>query len=561
MDNTGLLAAPARQAVGPIVVPGAPVSDAIPMVVGVLQRQVPQTGRVCQDVVMLVIFGLMSVFAFALGGHSAGTANFNLECPSTPPIDPPPLDSQYDLGYNASAAMYEPGYISPAALGERRRLAEAGPDIAKVIEDSWWVLAIMIVVAVLVGVVFIKLIQWFARTMTYIAAVIWPICMVCLGVWMLQSDAENMYGWGSCFAVAAIWLLFLVCCRRYLEQTAELLREASVCLQANTSLILTTVLLTLLTTVFCAVYVTCMVLAVYSMECAYDENDNGYRVISSLGRFKIGYTSFMWLWTAMTLVEVRVGHVGGAVGMWFFHHGDTSYAYPASPAFTALKWCFSSSFGSMATGGLILTIINIIKRALDNARSQSSGGARIVLCIIQCICTCILNVLEFITKFATITTVITGQTFWQSTKQTMSIFKQNGWSSGINAWNIDWIASMVIGMSGLAISAALGGITYGGVMLGDTKTNKQEVALIFACLAAFISFVVIHLLAGIILSIVDSLWLCFALDVHNGVQPAVHVQAIHTIYQAKAECCSAAHAKKEAKKTGQGAPTANYQGN
>ena len=49
---------------------------------------------------------------------------------------------------------------------------------------------------------------------------------------------------------------------------------------------------------------------------------------------------------------MNVGHVGGAVAMWYFHKDDQSYDYPKMASFAALKWCFTSSSGTMAMGGV-----------------------------------------------------------------------------------------------------------------------------------------------------------------------------------------------------------------
>ena len=59
------------------------------------------------------------------------------------------------------------------------------------------------------------------------------------------------------------------------------------------------------------------------------------------------------------------------------------------------------------------------------------------------------------------------------------------------------------------------------------------------------SWIIIHLMGGIIMSVVDSLWMCYALDVFHGMRdsPAPHVAAVIVVYHEKADSCAAAHQK------------------
>ena len=364
MDRAPLISQP----VGAIVVPGVPVSDGgVPLVQASVARQVERHNRPCQDVACIVVFALVTVATIGLAAAAAPNTQFDLTC--TVPTPPPSITADAADGHDFK--------------GVGRSLSEIPPvgQMSELLKDHIPVLVGTAVVAVFLGILFIKLLQWFARAMTYMCAIMAPVIFSIIGVGMLQAGG---YGYTPLyfFGAAGVWLLILICCRRLLEKVAELLRAASVCLQQNSTMVLSTLLIVFMTAIASTIYIGCIVLAVYSTTC--DGATSEVPQMTQFGQIKLALSSFVYLWTMMTIIEIRVGHVAGAVGMWYFHKDDTSYDYPASPAFTALGWCFTSSFGSMCFGGMVLAIVEIL-RSLANKNSNNNN---ILMCILRCIIKC-----------------------------------------------------------------------------------------------------------------------------------------------------------------------------
>ena len=377
--------------------------------------------------------------------------------------------------------------------------------------------------------------QRFAVCVTYVSVFFAPLTGVVLGA-LIMGDViptepeEQKQMAGASFGFAALCVIMIACKWKTIKQTSKLIHEAAVCLQHNTGLVLTTVLVVLLTAVVGALYAMCVIYAYFDQECHPVHGP----VMTSFGKAKLVLSVVMFLWTTKTCVEIRVGHVAGAVGLWYFHSHDKSYDYPKSPALTSLKWCLTSSAGSMATGGLVLAITSLIRAAVEKAREQSqrakNPAARAVMCCVYCCTNCVVSCIQTVTKFSTITSVITGKGFWGATKLTMKVFRKNGWSKGLSAWAVDSFAHWIIFLTSMATGLVISAATY-AIILGTHKDdpNKQTVAKLYTLIAGVISWLVFHLVSGIILSIVDSLWMCYALDVHEGSLPAPHVENIYEL--------------------------------
>ena len=127
------------------------------------------------------------------------------------------------------------------------------------------------------------------------------------------------------------------------------------------------------------------------------------------------FHQFMLIWVGMLFMEIMVHTIAGATAIWYFHKGDANYSYPDSPAFTALKWSFSSGFGSLAMAAWILTVVRIIIMMIREAERQAAeqgGAAAFVMCLLRCIAETLEAWIQFITKMSTITVAITNDEFW-----------------------------------------------------------------------------------------------------------------------------------------------------
>lgn len=239
----------------------------------------------------------------------------------------------------------------------------------------------------------------------------------------------------------------------------------------------------------------------------------------------------MLIWVGMLFMEIMVHTIAGATALWYFHKDDANYSYPESPAFTALKWSFSSGFGSLAMAAWILTVVRIIVMMIREAERQAAeqGGAAVfIMCILRCIAETLEAWIQFITKMSTITVAITNDEFWPSCKRTMGMF----YRCFLEGIMIERFASITLTFFSMAIALVMFIMSYFtlSALLSDELLASAFMPWVPALVIMIISYLTLQLLAGGVLVIINSLYMAYLIDLDNEYTPTENTQAIHQIY-------------------------------
>lgn len=165
----------------------------------------------------------------------------------------------------------------------------------------------------------------------------------------------------------------------------------------------------------------------------------------------------------------------------------------------------TTSFGSICFGSLLVAILQALKTIANTARN--SDDCAIVACIFECILGCLQSLVEYFNKWAFIYVGVYGDTYVQSGKSVMQLFRNRGWEAII----ADDLVGGAIGLTVFMLSLAVGGIGVAYARLDDSFAqlagSNDLIAFVIGLIAGL---VIISVLLGTISSAVNTVIVMFA---------------------------------------------------
>lgn len=129
-----------------------------------------------------------------------------------------------------------------------------------------------------------------------------------------------------------------------------------------------------------------------------------------------------------------------------------------------------------------------------------------------CLASCLAGIIEFLTKFATVFTAITGDPFFAAGRQVTDLLARNfldAFASTI------WFIPTVINLASVTLSLGGGllcGAGYHWMHSGAGELHHTANAVVLGLFAAFFSSFVLSFLGGVLLSVLDATFVCWAID-------------------------------------------------
>ena len=228
----------------------------------------------------------------------------------------------------------------------------------------------------------------------------------------------------------------------------------------------------------------------------------------------IGLTTYMLLsffWTLQMLKNLVHTTNCGVFATWYFMNHTN--AMPERPMMGALKRTFTTSFGSVAFGSLIVAIIQTLK-ALANFRMNNSNGqggdcANIVMCVLAGIAHCILSCLEsiamYINHYAFVIVATYGQSYIEAGKTALDMFMRTGFINLLNDNMLNRLEFAVCLLNSLIIMFCSSGFT---LWMG---LSTQYMGLVAGC-TFFSAFLITSLIMQTLESAAATIYVCFAQD-------------------------------------------------
>lgn len=229
----------------------------------------------------------------------------------------------------------------------------------------------------------------------------------------------------------------------------------------------------------------------------------------------LSFVGFALLWSVTVFSAMRFYVVSFVTGVWYFKASGMAAQRGGSgtvtnPVTTATKLAFTKSFGTICLTGLIMYIVELLRR-MAKKQSQNNGLAGV---LIACCINCLVAYLEFITRFALTLHALTGDDLCTSARTFTSHLNRHGFSA---VW-VNWMASWVFNFSAFALSLLITAIC----LVITSHTQRGFTAIIVIGILSFIfAIVFLSFVAGILLNVIDACYSCPATN-HGVVCAAEH---------------------------------------
>lgn len=217
----------------------------------------------------------------------------------------------------------------------------------------------------------------------------------------------------------------------------------------------------------------------------------------------MGFAGLVTVWTMLTLNQIRVYTVSGTVAQWYF-------TPPGSPiagnALRSLKHALTTSLGTNIFAGLVLTFTQAIKS--QQQQDQQNGN----FSFIGFLASCLASLYEYLTKFATVFAAISGDGLITAGHRVTDLLMR----SMLEAFATTiWFPSAMMTLASVTISFLYGGAVFLGYRYlhsaGGEKFPATN-AVVLSILVGVITLFVLSFLIGVLLSVLDAVFVCFAID-------------------------------------------------
>lgn len=197
------------------------------------------------------------------------------------------------------------------------------------------------------------------------------------------------------------------------------------------------------------------------------------------------------------------------VGQWWFTE-DAKRQYAVE---TSIQRAFTTNFGTISFGSLILAFIKALRVVAQVNESNARRNGNIILLLLSCIAVCVLRLFEglvrYLNEWAFVFAALTGQSFRAASRSFLDLFQQRGWTMILN----DDLAGSALTVVTIAIGFISAGI--GGVATYASMPHAHSRAAI-AGMAAFFCFTIGIAMGTIMTSILSSgvrtAFVCFAIN-------------------------------------------------
>jgi hypothetical protein len=183
----------------------------------------------------------------------------------------------------------------------------------------------------------------------------------------------------------------------------------------------------------------------------------------------------------------------------------------ANPTLQSTKRAFTTSFGSVCYGSLLIALIQTLRAIIRMARSSAEDADNVfcvvVLCCLECFVAMIEELIEYFNKYAFTQVAIYGKDYCTAAKDTWELAKSRGLDAVINddlIGNVLVLGSIFVGL----ITGAIGVVYVNMSTLPKTDVWYVGIGLI----SFFIGMAEFAVFATVIDSGVCTTFVCLAED-------------------------------------------------
>jgi uncharacterized membrane protein required for colicin V production len=240
--------------------------------------------------------------------------------------------------------------------------------------------------------------------------------------------------------------------------------------------------------------------------------------------FYMTFASITMLWTIFTVGQLRVYVMSGTIAQWYFAPAGVSNSNKGT-TIRSIKHALGPSFGSLSFGAAILTLVELARNAMEQARQNSSNdGMAIFWSLLSFFMECFFQIIEYLTKFATIMASITGEDFMTAGRKATDLLARNF----LKSYGVWWFPPVVMQSCAFLLSLVWGLIVFSFYWLAS-HSHKQGTSesIALGALSFFIALVVLSFFSSVLLAVVDATYLCYAIDKDT---QTITKQEVHDVF-------------------------------
>jgi hypothetical protein len=301
-------------------------------------------------------------------------------------------------------------------------IAEWVSDIAK----AWPIFIIGAFVALILCLVFMYLIEWFAAIMAWISIIVSFIALLGLGFYFFftrnnkQDDGgdQSTYNmvWAILCWVGAFAIFMFVCCFCGALRIAIGVIQAAADFMTDTKRIL---IVPIVGFVWVLIFYTLWIVVaifVYTIGDIESSSGQGKRVEWDDTTRRAWYYHFFGLFWINAFTDAFISFIIiVAAATWYFSHGTDREG--SAETWKGFKWIWRYHLGSLALGSLILAIVQMIKVIFEYARKRleaanpTNVALKFLLCMVSYCISCLNRCIKFLTKNAYVQVALTSKHF------------------------------------------------------------------------------------------------------------------------------------------------------
>jgi len=229
------------------------------------------------------------------------------------------------------------------------------------------------------------------------------------------------------------------------------------------------------------------------------------------------------IWAVSTALEARLFVIGGVVCQWYFAPAGTTNFKGTTTR--SLQHALGPSFGTICYGSFVITVVEILKRSAEKMRRENRGNILVCLCV-ACL-DCIYALIEYISRFAMIQASMSGEAFCDAARSITDLLSRNF----LLAYGTYAFPKYILSAVVVILSMAFGYVAYVTSAIGYAFTEDVFVGKAYSygvgILCFAITYIVLDFFVMILLNVVDSIFVCYAIDKDRN---AVHHPDLHAVF-------------------------------
>ena len=253
----------------------------------------------------------------------------------------------------------------------------------------------------------------------------------------------------------------------------------------------------------------------------------------------IAYAGVILSWLTFTVYEVRLFTIAHVTARWYWTPAGGKLQ--GSPVREAVSLATGPSSGSLAMGGALLSVADALRQSANSGRD----GGSILAFISKLILSCLAGILEAFTRFTTVRLAITGEKFMDAARGVVALLSRNA----LNTYGVWAFPPMVIQLTAFSLSASWTGlvtlafhawgaqfVAHAGAEMASAQAALIISTIVVAVVAFLLCFVTISFIGSILICVVDSVYVCFAMDLDR---QQVSRPEVHQVFLLVPQCHAA----------------------